>query len=303
MIRKIPLALFLFTLAVVFSGPCVGMAGESENSGESSQRPPLRVRISGDFTPQASFNNDKGKMGVYGAGFRAQYWIFSLAYNVDDYTWENKEGLPFGNGRDAPWNTLHRFNLGANLGGDISENWTWFGGIFGTSSFEKELEDSFGGGARLGVAYHMTDRWDFSFGVAAFINSIRTRVYPLVGGFNYDGTDESGQGVFAHIGYPNSELGYAFADNLKLRAGVETNNKFYRLADDSTVLEKGFVEISGWQALLRLDYIPIENLTLSAGPTFHFDRRVKTFRNDGDRVVDEKLGNALGGMVEARYKF
>lgn len=300
-----PLLLVLVLSGTAFAQNTQNEQGTDENSiqQKKSTSPSLRLRLDGNFIPEASFDDDQGKMGVYSGGFRARYGIFNFSYNVDSFSWSDKQNLPFGNGQDDPWSSLHRLHLGTNLQGEISDNWSWFGGLFATSSFEKEMEDSFGGGGRLGLVYQISERWEVGFGLAGFVNSISTRVLPFLGNINYDGTDSEGRGFFLHLGYPDLEAGYAFADNLALRAGVNTDSKYYRLADDSTVQAKGFIEISSWQALLRVDYSPANNLTLTAGPTFHFSRKIKTYHRDGDHVATEDLGNALGGMVEVRYKF
>lgn len=290
-----------FFLCLTF---CVFLSttAQAQNNGERIL-PPLKLRLNGDFVSEASFKDDKGDMGRYSAGFRAQMSFLNFSYSMDNFTWKDKDKLPFGNGHDAPWKTLHRLRLGANYGGSLSKNWTWSGGIFGTASYEKEMEDAFGGGARLGVGYQISKRWDVGFGVALFANSISTRVLPYLAGFKYNGKNDQGQGWFLHLGFPGSEVGYAFSDNFALRAGVDTDSKFYRLANDSDVLEKGYVQLEGWQALFRVDYSPIRHLEITAGPTLHFNRNVTTYRHDGDKVTDEDLGNALGGMLQIRYKF
>jgi len=144
-----------------------------------------------------------GQVGVASAHARISYQGFSFFYQRSAYYWDNLAGVPFGNGKDDPWENLQVASLGYRLGGKINKDWGWFGSLRIYSALESEMDDSFGVGAMGGAHYRINGQWSLLLGVAGRYHSMESLVLPMVGFAWYE---QAPQGFSAQIGFPRSSL-------------------------------------------------------------------------------------------------
>ena len=247
-----------------------------------------------------------GDVAIANGGVDLSYrlpWIKAeFGYTASNYFWGDVGALPFGNGQDDPWNTLHRLRLSFEHSKQLSRDWGYLVSATGTAGFEKEMDGSFGGAFRAGGSYRIIDELRLLFGAAVFVNEINTRVFPVVV-FNYHDIDEQGQGFYGTVGFPFANVGYSFSRDLKLSASIGQDSKTYRLADDSDVQEKGYITNEGIVTKLTLDWSPVKNLTVSVGPDFSFNRNLKIYNEHGDKQDNYSVDPAFGGTAAISYKF
>jgi len=271
-------------------------------AGERSMFEPVSIRATGKYISDADYKDSDGSSSVAGGQVRLRAGDFSLSYEGQYYSWDNVDQLSFGNKKDDPWNALHRLSLGYSLNGMINKDWFYGAGITGTSAFEEEMEDSFGGAVRGHIGYVFNENWKALIGVRGFANSIRYSAMPYFG-INFTDYAEDGSGYFMNVGMPATEVGYSFDEASTLRAAFNFDGKTYRLKDDSAVSGAGYVETSSMKAGLYYDYKATKNCSISIGPEYVFSRETKFFDKSGDKFGSEDQEAAFGAFFNLRYKF
>lgn len=264
--------------------------------------PSVKVKGSLWYIGDADFR-DGGSSSVGGVQVSIKSMGFSFGYEGRNYQWDDVSALDFGNGTDDPWDTLHRLSLGYEHNGFITKEWSYMAGVTLASAFEKEMDDSFGAAVRGGFIYMHDENMSFMIGARLFKNSFRTSFMPFLG-VNYEDFDENGAGGFFSFGAPSTQAGYAFSNEGKVRFTFGMDGRTYRLSDDSVVVSKGYVETSAMQMGLYYDWTPTRAFSLSVGPEYCFNREIKLFDKDGDRIGDkEKQDAAVGLKLAIGYKF
>lgn len=287
------IALFLFFCLALAATPSF-----ADKGGDLTIEPKASIWYVGD----ADFE-DGGSSSLFGEQISLGVEWFTLKYEGRHYSWDDKSDLDFGNGSDDPWDSLHRLSLGAEHRGAISGKWGYFTGVSLTSAFEEEMEDSFGASVRGGISYTYSEHLNLMFGARFLKNHIRTAFMPFAG-LMYKDFDRSGAGYFVTLGAPNTEVGYAFSKASKIRLAFSIDGRTYRLSDDSVVSSEGYVETSAMQLGLYYDWMPIKDLSISLGPEYHFNRSMKFYDDDGDRIGDEEdQDSAAGFRLKLGYKF
>ncbi len=263
----------------------------------------VNVSVRGRYIGSADFSDDEGKAQVTSTELAMEAYGFSFSYTMNNYSWSDKSSLPFGNGSDAPWDRLHKLSLGYQYDGDIDENWEYTLAATVDSAFEEDMSDSFGASFMAGLGYQFNKYWKTYFGGRVAVNDIETEVMPYFA-VSYENLAQDGSGTFMTLGLPESEVGYAFNESSTIRATFELAGETYRLADDSTVVKKGYVETSSMLVGLYYDWKPTEAFTMSVGPEYHFDREIQLYNSDGDDRGDaHELDAALGGSLMVGYQF
>jgi|GEM_PF-925238 len=289
---------FLAFLLLLIAATPVLAEGETDKPRSLS----VKAKASVSYSSDADFDGG-GSSSV--AALRASLKAagFSFGYEGRDYGWGDKSSLDFSTGSNDPWDTLHRFSLGYDHKGKINRQWGYTGAITLTSAFENQMDDSYGTAIRGGLMYLYDENLQFMFGARLFKNHIRSSFMPFLG-LSYKRLAEDGTGVFMTLGAPGSEVGYVFSEESKIRFNFGVDGRTYRLSDDSTVVESGYMETSAMQLGLYYDWKPTKAFSLSVGPEYSFGREMKFFDDNGDRVGDaEKQDAAAGFRLEFGYKF
>lgn len=274
-----------------------------QDTTEDSLFGPIKIRATGGMISDAEFKDSKGSAQVKTGRLSIKSGGFSFGYMARSYSWRDKHLLNFGNGSDNPWDTLHRLTLGYEHSDEINEDWAYSVAITGSSSFEKEMSGSYGGALRGGFMYTINDNWQTMFGGRVFTNSIETSIMPYLG-VMYENYDKDGSGLFATLGAPSTEVGYAFSESSKLRATFDFDGTTTRLKDESTVARKGYLETSSMVTGLYYDWKPTDAFSMSFGPEYHFGREMKLYNKNGDKIGSTiKQDSAVGGRLQFGYDF
>jgi len=289
------LAILLCTLSLTASP-----VHADDPDGEAS----VSVSASGRYIGSSDFDDSSGGVQVTSGQLEIEAWGFSFSYTGDKYSWNDKQALPFGNGSDNPWDTLHLLSLGYEFDGDINKNWGYSMDLELSSAFENEMSDSYGAALTGGFSYEFNDNWSTRFGGRISGNSIDTEITPYLT-VSYENFAKDGSGAFFTLGAPSSEAGYAFNKASRIRASLDMfEGETYRLKDDSSVARKGYVETSSMLVGLYYDWQATDSFFLSFGPEYHFGREMQLYDSDGDKLNDSHdLDSALGCSLDLRYTF
>ena len=235
-----------------------------------------------------------------GISYRLERFQFRFGYELRDYSWDEVDLLPFGDGRSDPWDQFHRLSLGARHFGQIDEKWGYFLGGSLNASFEEEVSGSLGGGVQAGVSYSPSPPWQMSFGAAASFHEVETRVLPLVG-LSWNQRAESGPSFT--LGVPKTELRYRFNPQAALSARFSYENAYYRLADASPVDREGYAEEQDLNGGLYLELSPAPNVHLTVGGLYHFERELNIYDKRGKNKRGCDVDDAAGGVLQVKIEF
>jgi hypothetical protein len=256
-------------------------------SAEEDKNPPA-VLVQMTFGGVA--RSDAGNTGAaYTLGCSALEIIAGPAkgsFKLLHFSWENPEAYIIDtDGRD-PWENLYEVTLGANHVGMITAR-TGYAMLLGaTSAFERETADSFsfyGGG--FGI-FAISPKWTISAGAIYSKHQTVKADFEIIPVANVSWNTATNWGPSFTIGLPETELTWHFSKNTTLTAttsGFESG--IYRLADNSPVREKGYVEFSGTTAALRLDTLIADRIGLSAGLSQAISRKQSLYDSDGKNEI------------------
>ena len=268
-----------------------------------AEKPPAGpdLRITAGGAASAAVEGGDGEFSGTYAKAAATYRDFSLSYTRLDYSWGEIGDLPFGNGVDDPWEALHVLSLGYSHRGSINADWNYFIGSAVKSSFEEELEDSYGAGAFGGFTYLFSPTLRFTIGAGVAYHHISTTVLPVVGISWNQGTP---QGFSIALGYPDTYLSYRFNSQWALRSRiVQFEQDVFRLADDSTVEKAGFLERQDLITDLGVEFTPTKQLRVILAARYYFERELTIHDNNDDWERTFDVDDAWGGVLSVNYRF
>lgn len=195
--------------------------------------------------------------------------------------------------KPEPWDDIHTFRATALLRYAIDENWGVLGGpsvgVAGES--DADVEDAITFGAALAASYRVSP--DLTVGAGFTVSTEiedSARIRPLVI-VNWQINDrwsfESGYMEVAGGGGVGGEVRYKIAEAWSVAAGLQYQEKRFRLSDDARVRD-GVGEDSSWPIFARVTWQVCPNgaLELVAGVSVGGELRLENRKGQTLRSVD-----------------
>lgn len=270
------------------------------------QPPTASLELSGRHLVNSAVGNTQGELSVTQTRADVSWSRFSLGWHTDWYSWENRQNLPFGDGRTDPWKTLNVLTFLVRHRDQLSQRWSYFvqGAI--RSGFERELSRSVGVAVNGGVVYGWNEDW--TVGIGGFIGVDPTSKFAFSSTFAMGGPfvqfrHPGAPGISGRLGFPQSELRYTGSPVWSTWLGLSIDSDTYRLADDSSVMPKGYVRDRMITSGIYLDLTPAPALLLRLGPTYNFSRRLEFYDSGGGKRRSYDLEDALGFETKIGWTF
>jgi len=252
----------------------------------------------------ATLNDGSGKFSVARVSattsFKSELFTVKISARRDMYSWFNKSNLPFGNRRSSPWDALNRLGIGIRHSGVIDDKWGYFASVDTSASFEKELDGSLGLSATAGAIWKPTQEWSFRLGAGVVWHLVRSYPVPVVG-VTY--RSSAIEGLNAALGFPYSHIGYQINEWLGIRLTGEMDYGLYRLASDSSVRSKGYVELIGYSTGLWMEMTPLEKLNIQLGCAWDFQGTVALYRENGEGQKQYSRSGTPRFGANLKYEF
>ena len=272
-------------------------------SGQTGRFARPEIALDSIHVTRAGVDGGPGDYAMTRARVAVEFERFAVGYTRRAFSWYNVDRLPFGDGRQDPWETLHALEVQAKFKGDLWGNWRYYFSGELSSLFEKEF-----GPASLdmlaALGYDFSSRFKVRAGAAIFVHRVRTIVVPVfafkwwAGGLNAD------KPLFSvSAGLPESTITYHYSDALTLTSFLLVDSKVFRLADDSIVQEGGFAETRDIIIGLRFNYSPFKNATISLGGGYDFFRELNIYDSDGHEQGSYDVQGAWSGRVRLGINF
>lgn len=286
----------------------------------------IQVTTSGSFVPQANIKTCHAGVSSGQVAIKLSAPMLELGYTLTSFTWDKVASLPFGNGKDAPWQQLHQISGQAKYGSDMSKKWSYVVLGKGSVAFEEKIEDAFFDGALInGVMYSPSKTWNLVLGGGVAQNDFETIPLPA-GGFQWNPDRRLSVSVIfpleAKIRYTSADeklsasmdafessanLTYKLFPSLEIGLGyTASKDTLYQLAKTSPVepaIGKKYLKTEAQVANVGITYSPFERLTCHLGISYHFDRKFSILDDNEDTLKKFKIADSVGGTFALTYNF
>lgn len=223
-----------------------------------------------------------------------RHWTLGLERQYFD--WNHGDAFSEqSDGRD-PWEFLNRLQLGFSHQHIHSSRWSsqvLAGAIMG---FEDEITDSVSGYLGGYGACQISPNMVLLFGLYYSRHPDVETDFDCVPILGLLLNPSQTQGWSAQLGLPTTKTSWHFDERTRLVLELNTlEGGVTRLADDSPVSERGYLELANAALTLRLETRLGENLDVSAGIGHSIDRKLKIYDADGNhqRTVDIERGPSI----------
>jgi hypothetical protein len=242
---------------------------------------------------EGSVRTFKNKLDINNAfaGFSFSSWNFQ---------WDNIAELPFGNAHDAPIEKMYRLKLDLRLPYRFSDKLFMLSSISATSTFEKEMQDSYGANIFSFFSYALDDEHTFQFGAFANYHPIKTLALPII---SYSYRARKTDGLQLVLGFPRAYIGYHINEKLLLNTGMIYSQAVIRLCDSSVITPKGFIESKDYLANLGLKYDLNDDFVIVSDLLFAFSREFSIYDNKGKSDATYAIDPSIGALIKLRYIF
>ena len=300
------------------------------------------VHLHGNVLPEITFNKTDATVSHTQAGISLSLLTLNVDYTMDYYSWDKLGDLPFGNGKDDPWETLHSLSLSGMYGGEINERWSWMTIAAGSAAFEDNLDSSLlDGFLGTGALYSLSNTWNLIGGAGVlYTNAPELNALDMYGdpqevtpipvlGVQWNQDAESGLSVSllfpleASISYRSfdgalsastdllaqaADITYQFTPMFGVTArGALNDERIHRLAEDNVAIpvgtKEGYLHNEGSAVELMLNVTLSEHLNVNVGPYYLFNQEISVRDKDDDSLHKLEADDTFGGTFGVSFIF
>lgn len=287
-----PITLFMTLLTL-------GLTAEQKNPSLLEKMTQPKVTFQTDFLSDANFEGFDASVKTYKQKIQINNEMFGLSVSRWDFDWKSEDTLPFYQGK-TPIESMKRIKLYANFPVFINDDWLMLNNINLNATYEKETSDSFGAGIMSFLSYKVDEKHAIQMGAFANYHPVKTLALPVLG-YTYRVREKDGLSMV--LGFPRAYVGYHITPKLLFNAGMIYSQAVIRLADDSGIEERGYVEAKDFQSNIGVRYEISEHLELSADILYTFKRDFTIYNNDADEISSYGIEPSAGAIIKLRYLF
>ncbi|EPR42133.1 hypothetical protein dsx2_2920 [Desulfovibrio sp. X2] len=261
--------------------------------------PKFSVSLSEGSSGRVGVTGNQAWYGDLETDLRAKWGVWNAGYERRDFFWNNASRLHFGNSQGTPWETLHRYYVGRDLFRGDYERLEYYAGALADMAFETQPDDALG----LGVFGHATvDVYrGFRLGLEGDASAVRVRGGNVLPRF----------GLRVRLDLPESRLKTWFLTHLgispentgRVSFGIEylRRRRIYRLADNSTVQNKGYVDMNETSIGLPITVRLTPGLDVRLVPRYFLPRVLSFYDSAGQSTSNLRTGHSIGGALEIEW--
>ena len=276
-------------------------------SQESKLKKPLlermldpKISLDSSYLSDAKVDSSDGSVKVAKNSIKLNNALGGISYTNWSFLWSDIASLPFGNGVDEPIEQMHSLKLNFNLPYSINENWFLLTSLMVRSTFEKEMQDSYGGGIYSFASYKLSDEHTFQIGAFANYHPISTLVLPIV---SYSYRARKTDGLQVVLGFPRAYVGYYINDLLLLRSGMIFSQSVIKLSDENVVESSGYIEAQDYVANFGFVYEFTPSFTLDSDVLYSLSRDFIIYDSSGSKQSEYKIKPSVGISFRLKYLF
>jgi len=259
-----------------------------------------KVSIQSSYLNDARVASTQGSVRTFKNRLNINNAFAGFSFSSWNFQWDNVADLPFGDGQNAPIEHMYRLKLDLRLPYRISDKLFMLSSISATSTFEKEMQDSYGANIFSFFSYALDDENTFQFGAFANYHPVKTLALPII---SYSYRARKTDGLKLVLGFPRAYIGYHINEKLLLNTGMIYSQAVIRLSDASTISPKGFIEAKDYLANLGLKYEINDDFLIVSDLLFAFSREFSIYDNKGHSDATYTINPSLGALIKLRYVF
>jgi hypothetical protein len=282
-------------LALLASSLCA----EEKNPTLLEQMTQAKISFQTDFLSDANFDGFDASVKTYKQKMQINNDMFGVSISRWDFDWQNEDTLPFYQGK-TPIASMTRIKLYANVPVFLNEKWFMLNNININTSYEKEYSNSFGAGLLSFLSYKVDEKHAIQMGAFANYHPVKTLALPVLG---YPYRIREKDGLSMVLGFPRAYVGYHLTPKLLFNAGMIYSQAVIRLADDSGIEERGYVEAKDFQSNIGLHYEINDHVELSADILYTFKRDFTIYNYDADEISSYSIQSSAGAILKLKYLF
>lgn len=259
-----------------------------------------KVSLDAAYLSDANVNGSEGSVRVEKTKIQLNNAIGGISYTNWSFLWNDVAALPFGNGVDAPIKQMHSIKLNANLPYFINEKWFVLASVSASSTFEKEMSDSYGAGVFAFASYKLSENHTFQMGAFANYHPISTLALPVM---SYSYRARKTDGLQVVLGFPRAYVGYFLNESTLLRGGMIFSQSVIKLSDESVVESSGYIEAEDYMSNVGVSYEFTPSFTLDTDLLYSLKRNFIIYNSAGDEQQTYKINPSFGVSLRLKYLF
>lgn len=259
-----------------------------------------KLSFENSYISDASVSGAEGSVSVKKNTIRLNNQIIGVSYSNWAFDWSDVGSLPFGNGVDNPIEEMHSIRVNATLPYKVNEKWFWLSQLSLNSTFEKEMDDSYGAGFFSFASYKLDEDHSIQIGAFANYHPITTLAMPVM---SYSYRAKKRDGFQLILGFPRAYAGYFINSQTLLRTGIIFSQSVIKLADDSTLQKGGYVEAKDYMGNIGVVHELSDDFRLESDLLYSIKRDFILYDDGGVEQQSYSIEPSFGFNLRLRYLF
>ena len=258
-----------------------------------------RVSVDSSYLSDADVDGGGG-VEVLKNSLRVNNGFVGVQYTHWKFNWSDIAALPFGDGVTKPIEEMHRIQANLSLPYPINEKWFLLSQISLSSTYEKEMNDSYGGGVFSFLSYKMDKDHTFQFGAFANYHPIKTLALPVM---SYSYRSQQRDGLQVVLGFPRTYIGYHLDPKTLVRFGAIFSQSVIKLSNESVLEPRGYVEAKDYMSNIGISYELDESLRIESDILYSLKREFNLYNSAGEEGDSYSIKPSFGFNVRVAYRF
>lgn len=269
-------------------------------SDNNKTRPIFQPSINYETSYLAEGDIAGGNVAINKNQFQANKDFFTFGYTNWKFDWENIHALPFGDQMHVPIDQAHSLLASVRYRKKIDDQWSYMTLMSLKSTFEKEIQNSFGINLLGFSSYHISDNHALQMGGFANYHPTRTLILPAL---SYSYRERSKDGWQMILGFPRTYVGYYINEKCMLKTGMIFSQSLVRLSNESVIEKKGYIETKDYLSNIGITYNLNPALSVSTDLLYTLKREFTIFDENANEMQKNSVTNTVGASITMNYKF
>lgn len=259
-----------------------------------------KVSLQSAYISNANVRGYDGSVSVTKTRLSINNKIAGISYTNWAFDWNNVARLPFGDGVHSPITQMHSIRANVNIPYFLSDKIFILTSLSLKSTFEKETDDSYGGGLFSFASYKLNQDHAIQFGAFANYHPVSTLAMPVI---SYSYRARQSDGLKFILGYPRTYVGYHLSEAALLRLGMIFSQSVIRLSDESVIEKSGFIEAEDFMSNMGFSYELNKHVTFESDLLYSVKRNFTIYSKEGDKLSAYAIEPSFGMNFRFRYIF